>query len=79
MRIESHRQGDGFRVFMHGPGPASAQFTVSGSTALAVFVAERERTLVECGYQLQGVVERRSGGERRTAPREGPDRRRRRE
>jgi hypothetical protein len=76
VRIEMHPQAGGIFVFIHGPGEASAQYTFTESNAVTIVIAERERTLLECGYHLQGVVERRSTGERRASPRGVGDRRR---
>jgi hypothetical protein len=76
VRIETHLQAGGFYVFLYGPGDAAAQYTFVDDTAVTIFIAERERTLLECGYHLQGVVERRSNDERRGRSRGDRDRRR---
>ena len=65
VRIETHTQSGGFFVFLFGPGEAQAQYSFVETAAVTIFIAERERTLLECGYQLQGVIERRSSDERR--------------
>ena len=64
------------RLLVHGPGAARATHVHDDAIQCLWFQADIERGLLAEGYQLvrQGAGERRSGRERRTAPR-GTDRR----
>lgn len=66
----------GMRLIIHGPLDASHDFSFDSVAACMEHQADLERRLVAQGFQLeQFVPERRSGSDRRGAPR-GPDRRR---
>ncbi len=63
------------RLYVFGPGQARASYECGDLDDCFARQAEVERELVAAGYQLL-VRDRRSGHDRRTAPRPGPDRRR---
>lgn len=65
-------------LMVRGPGDARSTHTFSSTTDLMMFVHAQEERLREAGFQLQAVAERRSGRERRGAPRDGVSDRRQR-
>lgn len=76
MAVDEHARG--VSLIVRGPGAASATYHFKSAAMLDAFAHEMDRTLAADGYQLQAVAERRSGGDRRSAPPPGvPDRRRR--
>ena len=75
--IQLERGDDGWRLVLHGPGEAWRAHDFSDSEALTTFYESFERDLLAAGFQLQAVAERRSGQDRRQAPRPGSADRRR--
>lgn len=68
----------GPQLLIRGPGTASRVCDFQDLDALLQYQALCEKELVEDGFQLHAVAERRNGAERRTTPRRTSDRRRRR-
>lgn len=69
---------DELLLIVCGPGVATATYDFRSMDALIAFAEAEERRLLDSGFQLQAVAERRSGADRREARRPGnPDRRRR--
>ena len=71
------RQDDsgGLALDINGPETASASYQFTHMSALMAFAEAQQQKLLESGFQLHAVVDRRgSGGERR--PGGGPERRR---
>jgi hypothetical protein len=66
VRIELSRTPAGVQLAIEGPGPASSSHDFPTGTSVERFRQEYERTLLEDGYKLQVVAERRG-------PREGSD------
>jgi hypothetical protein len=65
----------GIVLVVLGPGAASATYRFTDMAALTAFAEGQEQKLIDEGFHLQAVAERRTG---RTAPPSGvPDRRRR--
>ena len=70
--------GDELLLVVRGPGVATATYDFAGMDALMAFADAEERRLLDSGFQLQAVAERRGGADRRQGDRSGsPDRRRR--
>ena len=67
---------DELLLIVCGPGVATATYDFRSMTALMTFAEAEERRLLDSGFQLQAVAERRSGADRREARRPGRDRRR---
>jgi hypothetical protein len=64
----------GIALVVRGPGEANATYRFTQRSALTAFAEAQEQKLLDQGFQLQAVAERRS---ERGAPRPGmPDRRR---
>jgi hypothetical protein len=64
----------GLALVVLGPGAASATYRFTQKTALTAFAEAQEQKLLDEGFQLQAVAERRSG--RRGSRPGGPERRR---
>ena len=65
----------GIALVVLGPGAASATYRFTDMASLTTFAEGQEQKLLDEGFHLQAVAERRTG---RTAPAPGvPDRRRR--
>ena len=65
----------GIVLVVLGPGAASATYRFTNMSALTVFAEGQEQKLLDDGFQLQAVAERRKG--RNEPPSGVPDRRRR--
>ena len=76
VRIELCQTSHGMQLVIDGPGPASSTHDFPPGTSVERFRQEYERKLVDDGYKLQIVAERRDEGD--TAGRPGPVERRRR-
>jgi hypothetical protein len=64
----------GTALVVLGPGAASATYRFTDMASLTAFADGQEQKLLDEGFHLQAVAERRTG---RTAPAGLPDRRRR--
>lgn len=65
----------GIALVVLGPGAATATYRFTHTNALTAFAQAQEQKLLDEGFHLQAVAERRSG---RSGPRPGgPERRRR--
>jgi hypothetical protein len=73
VRLELRTTPDGVQLLIEGPGPASSRFDFPPGTAVDSFRREYEQQLLDDGYRLQVVAERRIPAE--AAPRRD-DRRR---
>jgi hypothetical protein len=76
IHIQLEPSGDGWLVVVLGPGEASRSLEFADAEALVAFHESFERDLLEAGYRLQAVAERRTGGDRRNERRGGSERRR---
>jgi hypothetical protein len=75
--IDDHRR-DEVLLIVRGPGVATATYDFADLAALMEFADAEERRLLDAGFQLQAVAERRNGADRREARRPAsPERRRR--
>lgn len=75
--IRMVRAEDAFVLHVDGPGPERQQHEFSSEEPLLDFQRMYEERLLSDGWELQAVHERRSGQDRRTVQRDGPDRRQR--
>jgi hypothetical protein len=67
----------GLALVVRGPEAAGHTYRFNDMTALLTFASAHEQRLLEAGFQLQAVAERRTGTDRRQQRRPGePDRRR---
>jgi hypothetical protein len=76
IHIQLEPAGEGWLVLVLGPGEASRSLEFAGADALIAFHESFERDLLEAGYRLQAVAERRTEGDRRSERRGGHERRR---
>ena len=74
VHMEVTERSRSFHLAVRGPGAAVAGYEFPDRDALLKFAEEKERELVNGGFQLQAVAERRSGDNRLGARR--PERRR---
>ena len=68
VRFELSATSHGMQLVIEGPGPASSTHDFPPGNSVERFRQEYERNLLEDGYKLQVVAERR--GERRGGPSE---------
>jgi hypothetical protein len=73
VRLEVRTTADGVQLLIDGPGEATSRFDFPAGTAVDSFRREYEQKLLDDGYRLQVVAERRVQDETRSG-----DRRRRR-
>jgi hypothetical protein len=66
----------GLHLTVTGPGHTVASHDFATRGALLAFTRQQELELLEAGFQLQAISERRSGVDRRAASRGGAGRRR---
>ena len=77
VRLEVRSHAEGVQFIVDGPGAVLNTFDLPPGTTVASLREEYEKNLLEDGYRLQVVSERRVEGERRkdAAPRKTGDRR----
>lgn len=73
VRLELRTTSDGVQLVIEGPGAASSRFDFPPGTAVDSFRREYEQKLLDDGYRLQVVAERRIQSD----PPARPDNRRR--
>ena len=76
VHIEVSERRRRFQLVVRGPATAAASYHFETREALLVFMRGEHQRLVEGGFQLQAVAERRSGVDRRPASLPLQDRRR---
>ena len=77
VRWETTAKGErGLELEVKGPRDAAAAHDFPDPLALVEYQSTAERRLLNAGYEVTPVTERRSGKQRRTANRKSPDRRR---
>ena len=64
------------RLLVYGPGNTQATHEFEDGSSCTARQSELERELVSGGFMLEQFTDRRSGADRRSAPRETPERRR---
>ena len=64
VRMELRRTADGVQLLIEGPGPAASQHDFPPGTSVESFRQDYEQKLLDDGYKLQVVAERRSGSAR---------------
>ena len=74
VRLELHSGPDGVQLRIEGPGEALSSYDFPPGTAVESFRSDYEKRLLQDGYHLQAVSERRLDGKRRSP---GGERRRR--
>ena len=75
VRIELRATTDGVQLLIEGPGPATSRHDFPAGTSVDGFREDYEQKLLDDGYKLQAVAERRGG----VTGRSGGDERRRRD
>jgi len=75
MTIEEH--GEAVTLVIRGPGQSAATHEFETAAELASFLREREIRLMDDGFHLQAVVERRRSADAAEGPEPSADRRRR--
>lgn len=73
MRVRQDESG-GLALDVNGPETTSASYPFTHMSALMAFAEAQQQKLLESGFQLHAVIDRRSGGDRR--PEGEPERRR---
>jgi hypothetical protein len=66
VRLEVRKTPDGVQLIIDGPGEVSSHFDFPPGTAVDSFRREYEQKLLDDGYRLQVVAERRVLGETST-------------
>ena len=61
VRIELRATSDGVQLLIEGPGPTASQHDFPPGTSVDSFRQEYEQKLLDDGYKLQIVAERRGG------------------
>ena len=64
------------RLLVYGPGNTQVTHEFEDDSSCTTRQSELERELVAGGFVLEQFTDRRSGGDRRSVPRETPERRR---
>jgi len=76
VRLEVQEGPGLLRLVVFGPGDAYRTFDFPDDTSLMEYQSMYERGLLDSGFQLQAIAERRSGADRRVKRRGDSDRRR---
>jgi hypothetical protein len=76
VRLEVYQTPGVMRLIVFGPGNAHRAFDFPDGRSLTEYQVTFERGLLEDGFQLQAIAERRGGMERRARSRDSTDRRR---
>ena len=76
VRLEVYQGPATLRLLVFGPGREHRAFDFPDGKSLTEYQVTYERGLLDEGFHLQAVAERRGGGDRRTSPRNSNDRRR---
>jgi hypothetical protein len=77
LEVEVQDGSAGAQLFVSGPGEVSNAYDFDDERSLEGFRTTYERDLLERGFRLQAVAERRGGTDRRTDSRPGVRERRR--
>ncbi len=76
VRLEVHQSPGVMRLMVFGPGNAHRACDFPDGRSLTEYQVTFERGLLDSGFQLQAVAERRGGTERRARSRNTTERRR---
>ena len=76
VRLEVLESAGVLRLIVFGPGTAYHAFDFPNGKSLTEYQTTYERELLESGFQLQAIAERRRSADRRARPRDDKDRRR---
>ena len=76
VRLEVHEAPVGVRLIVYGPGTAYRAVDFPDGTSLTTHQMAFERGLLDNGFRLQAIAERRGGVDRRARPHDNTDRRR---
>jgi hypothetical protein len=76
VRLEVEESPGVLRLIVFGPGNEHRAFDFPDGKALTEYQVAYERLLLDNGFQLQAIAERRAGADRRASPRGSTDRRR---
>jgi hypothetical protein len=76
VRLEVQHGPGVMQLIVFGPGNAHRAFDFPDGRALTEYQMTFERGLLDSGFQLQAIAERRGGTERRARPRDNANRRR---
>jgi hypothetical protein len=76
VRLEVHESPDMLRLVVFGPGNEHRAFDFPDGKSLTEYQVTFERGLLDDGFQLQAIAERRAGADRCVRPRDSTDRRR---
>ena len=76
VRLEVLESPGVLRLIVFGPGNEHRAFDFPDGKSLTEYQVTYERGLLDNGFQLQAIAERRAGAERRTSRRGSTDRRR---
>ena len=76
VRLEVQEGPGVLRLVVYGPGDAYRTFDFPDDRSLTKYQSTYERGLLDSGFQLQAIAERRSGADRRVRRRGDTDRRR---
>ena len=76
VRLEVHESPGVLRLIVFGPGNEHRALDFPDGTSLTEYQGTYERGLLDDGFQLQAIAERRAGAERRARRRDSTDRRR---
>ena len=76
VRLEVLESPGVLRLIVFGPGTEHRAFDFPDGKSLTEYQVTYERGLLDNGFHLQAIAERRAGANRRTRPRDSTDRRR---
>jgi hypothetical protein len=76
VRLEVHESPGELRLMVFGPADEHRVFDFPDGKSLTEYQVTYERGLLDNGFHLQAIAERRAGADRRTSPRGRTDRRR---
>jgi hypothetical protein len=76
VRLEVLESPGVLRLIVFGPGTEHRAFDFPDGKSLTEYQVTYERGLLDNGFHLQAIAERRAGADRRTRPRDSTDRRR---
>jgi len=76
VRLEVLESPGVLRLIVFGPGNEHRAFDFPDGKSLTEYQVTYERGLLDNGFHLQAIAERRAGANRRTRPRDSTDRRR---
>jgi hypothetical protein len=76
VRLEVHESPGALRLLVFGPGSEHRAFDFPDGKSLTAYQITYERELLDDGFHLQAIAERRAGADRRASSRGSADRRR---